>query len=206
MLSAMAVCGLLADCSTTPITVSPTSTALLPPTSGRIAVASRRESPRSSSALAMKGGSQPCTVHLVDVRDVRPDPNELGMMILRVVRTADSVAWVQTALGTMKQDPRLLFVGDDRNAPLVLKIELIKAYIITMNTQKSANIVLRVRYNHEGKDLDAQIARGRDTGANWVNGADEAQGALDRALSAAVSDLDNEIVARCHELESEKPA
>jgi hypothetical protein len=205
MLAGLAACGLLADCSTTPITVSSTSTALFPPASGGIAVAPEPAPSRSSSALPTNDGSEPCLVHLADVRDARPDPNDLGMMGLRVVRTADSLTWVQTALGPLKQDRRLLFVGDDKSAELVLKIELVKAYVMTMNTQKSANVVLRVGYDHEGKDLDAQIARGRDTGANWANGAGEAQGALDRALTAAVSELDDEIVARCHALESKKP-
>lgn len=138
-----------------------------------------------------------CVVRIADVRDLRTDPNDLGMMGLRVVKTADSVAWLRNALVPLEQDHRLHFIDDAKDGALVLRIELVKAYIMTMNTQKSANVVLRVALGRDGKDLGSDIARGRDTGANWVNGEDEAQGALNRALSAAVLELDQRIVDRC---------
>ena len=138
------------------------------------------------------------------MRDVRSDPGDLGMMGPRDVRTSDSAAWLAAALATMKQDPRLHFVDDDKDAEFALRIELVKAYVMTMTTQKSANIVLRASYSRGGKELDTQVARGRDTGTNWANGADEAQGALNRAMSAAISELDNDIVARCQAFDDEK--
>jgi hypothetical protein len=210
VLAAIATCGLLADCETTPITVPitvPTKSATTHlPAKGEIARAPRHGSSNLPAARTAEDVSQPCTVQLAGVSDTRPDPNELGMMAMRVVRTEDSVSWVRTALDALAQDSRLAIVDDNKNAALVLNVELVKAYILTMNTQKSANVVLRASYKHEGKDLDSEIARGRDTGANWANGAEEAQGAIDRALSAAVSELDNEVVARCRALESERPA
>jgi len=131
------------------------------------------------------------------VRDVRLDPNDLGMAGQRYVQTIDSVAWLSGALSSMKNDPRLRFVDNDDDAEFTLRIELVKAYIMTITTQKSANVVLRANYSRNGTAIDTQIARGRDTGANWANGSEEVQGALNRALSAAVSELDNAIVTHC---------
>jgi len=97
----------------------------------------------------------------------------------------------------MKQDRRLRFVDTDAEAALLLRVELVKAYILTQNTQKSSNVVLRAVYSRDGKDLDAQVARGRDEGVDWMFGEEEAQGSLNRALAAAVLELDNDIAVRC---------
>lgn len=143
------------------------------------------------------GDRPPCAVYLADVRDIRVDPNDLGTMGGREITTPDSLAWLQTALAKLKQDPRLRFVDADKGAELVLRIELVKAYIMAITTEKSSNVVLRVGYSRDGKYLDTQIARGRDLGADWINGDDEVQGSLDRALTAAVWELGNDIVNRC---------
>jgi len=188
---------LLGSCATTPITVSSDSTQLLPSSSGTVSVA---PGPANSGPAfgQLPPGARPCAVHLADVVDLRTDPNDLGMMGLRDVRATDSTLWLKNAVAALSRDPRLRLVDDEKDASLIVRIELIKAYIMTMNTQKSANVVLRVGYRHAGRDdLDTEIARGRETGANWVNGADEAQGALNRALSAAVKDVDVAIVSRC---------
>ena len=198
-LLSLAIAGeILVGCSSAPISVAPSSTPLLPQARGGTLVGPRLSD--AASARRPVDASPPCPVHLVDVRDTRVDPDALGMMGLRAVRTADSAAWLQAGLATLKQDGRLRYADDAKDATFDLRIELVKAYVMTMNTQKTANVVLRASYSRDGKPLDAQIARGRDTGANWVNGDDEAQGALDRALAAAVVEIDSDIVTRCRAL------
>lgn len=187
---------LLSACSTDPITISSTSAPLLPPPSGQVMVLPEPAPQGSPSIEPIVDGSR-CAVHLTDVIDVRPDPNDFGMVGQRSVRSPDSVAWLRAALSTLQQEARLRFVDDDRRAEITIRIELVKAYIMTMNTQKTANVVLRARYSRNGTAIDTQIARGRDTGVNWANGSDEVRGALNRALSAAVSELGNAIVIRC---------
>jgi hypothetical protein len=196
-LAAIASGGLIAACAAAPVADSSTSTPLFPSSSGPgVAVPSSAASAQVS-AQASAGDRPACAVYLADVRDVRVDPNDLGMMGGRAIKTPDSNAWLQAALTSLKQDPRLHFVDADKDAELVLRIELVKAYIMTITTEKSSNVVLRVGYSRDGKDIDTQIARGRDTGANWINGDDEAQGSLNRALTAAVWELGNDIVSRC---------
>jgi hypothetical protein len=138
-----------------------------------------------------------CTVRLAEVSDIRIDPASLGTMIGRPVRTSDSMAWFQSALSALKKDDRLRFVEDDRDAPLVLRIALAKAYIMPITTQKIAAVVIRVSYSRNGKDIDTQYLRGAETDANWVNGEDEAIGALQRVLTQAVNALDTDVLAHC---------
>jgi hypothetical protein len=194
----MLLCGLAAACTTTPITVAPSSVQsvqVLPRASDAPATV-KPAAFAESSRPSVETGPQ-CAVRLADVRDVRPDPNDLGMMIGRAVHASDSVAWFRVSLETLKQDGRLRFVDADADAQLVLRVELVKAYIMVQNTQKSSDVVIRVVYSRDGKDFDTQIVRGRDEGANWVNGEDEAQGSLNRALAAAVGELDSNIGAHC---------
>jgi len=179
---------LLAGCARTPITVSPGE-------GGTVAAVA--PAPSRASAARLIDDGPPCTVRLEEVRDARPNPNDLGMMGPRPVHASDSVAWLQSALAPMKQDRRLRFVDTDAEAALLLRVELVKAYILTQNTQKSSNVVLRAVYSRDGKDLDAQVARGRDEGVDWMFGEEEAQGSLNRALAAAVLELDNDIAVRC---------
>jgi len=191
--------GLLAACTTKPITVDPASVPLLPHTSDApvmLKPAAFAEQP----SHAVIDAAALCAIRLADVRDVRPDPNDLGMMIGRAVHASDSAAWFRNAIETLKQDGHLRFVDTDADAQLVLRVELVKAYILVQNTQKSSNVVIRVVYSKGGTEFDTQIARGRDEGANWINGEDEAQGSLNRALLAAVGELDANISAHCRAL------
>ncbi len=192
---------LLAACATTPITVSPTSTTIAPPSSGGAIVVPRSGDLGKASVQPVTGDSGRCAVYLAEVRDTRPDTSSLGMMGRRAVLASDSVAWLRSALDVLKQDRRLRFVDGEKDAVFVLRVELVKAYIMAITTQKSSSVVLRVSYSRDGKDLDPQILRGRDTGGNWAFGEEETQGSLNRALSAAVSELDNDIVAHCHDAE-----
>jgi hypothetical protein len=195
ILAAIAAGGMITACAAAPATATSTSIPLFPQASGAPIVASAPSA--QASGQASTGDRASCAVYLADVRDVRVDPNDLGMMGMRAIKTPDSDAWLQAALATLKKDPRLRFVDAGKDADLVLRIELVKAYVMTITTQKTSNVVLRVGYSRDDKELDTQIARGRDTGANWVNGDDEAQGSLNRALSAAVWELGNDIVNRC---------
>ena len=193
--------GLLAACATTPITVAPTSIPLMPSHGGPVdaAVPMPSSAPPASSPQAgrlVNDGPQ-CAVRLADVLDVRPNANDLGMMGMRAVHAADSVAWLKSALAALNQDRRLHIVDTDAEAQLVLRVELVKAYILTQNTQKSSNVVLRATFSRDGKEFDTQIARGRDEGANWAGGEEETQGSLNRAMVAAVWELDSAIAARC---------
>jgi hypothetical protein len=187
--------GLVAACATTPITVEPTSVPMFPPASG--APATVKPAAFAGSRQLVDAGPS-CAVRLADVRDVRPDPNDLGMMIGRAVKASDSQAWFRSAVDGLKQDQRLHFVDADADAQVILRAELVKAYILVQNTEKSANVVIRAVYMRDGKDIDSQIVRGSDVGANWVNGEGEAQGSLNRALAAAVSELDQNLGAHCN--------
>lgn len=195
----LATAFLLAGCMNGPPIIMPThSVSVSPPLSGTVEGAPQSSSSGPGSQHFAADNSNRCAIHLADIHDTRPDPGSLGMMGGRAVKTEDSVAWVRAALSTLDQDRRLIVTDDVKTIRFSLRIELAKAYIMTITTQKSSNVVLRVSYSRDGQELDTQILRGRDTGGNWVNGENEARGSLNQALADAVHDLDEDIVAHCH--------
>lgn len=118
----------------------------------------------------------------------------------RPTKAAHSDQWVRSAVQQLDGDKRLKIV--DTNPDVTLNIELAKAYLQTMATQKSATVVLSVRYG-EG---EPKIFRGSYDGVNWVNGEAEAQSALDFALSEAIEALNSDLVRYCSSQVAKGPA
>lgn len=145
-----------------------------------------------------KGGGD-CHIHLGDVRDVRADAQAMGSLGLRQVHAADSAAWIRSGLESLNRDYRITVVdklaaGDPG---IDLNVELVKSYIETITTVKSASVVLRVRYRRQGVALDEQYYRGVETGTNWANGIDETQSAFDSALAEILLAIDRDVITRC---------
>lgn len=184
----------LVTACTSPITLSPQYTPSDPPPPPRSTWASR--------PLVYDGPV--CTIRLAEVLDVRPDPTAMGTIGARVVRETDTVAWLGTALHSLDRDPYIRFATDGVHADLDLHVALIKAYVINITTAKSSNVVLRVRFEHDGAVIDETIERGRDTGTNWANGEDETKNSLDDALGYAVGALDHDIATHCRNLDAKK--
>ena len=119
----------------------------------------------------------------------------------RPIHQADEVAWLRSGLKSLDRDPRIQFVDAtaDGKPDLDLSVELLKAYLINITSDKSANVVLRIRYARQSAAPSEQVYRGTDTGANWISGQDETQGAFDYALAQILDGVDRDIVARCRE-------
>jgi hypothetical protein len=131
-----------------------------------------------------------CRIQLSGVQDVRADTHSMGIMFQRGVHSADSVGWARSGIDSLSRDPRISF-GEP--AKVVFGIDLAKAYISSLTTEKAATVVLRANYAPN----DTQIFRGDDNSLNWVNGEGETQAGLDAALARAIEALDQDIVARC---------
>jgi hypothetical protein len=140
-----------------------------------------------------------CRIRLGELRDQRIDPQATGTIGMRVVRASDPVAWLRSGLQSLSRDRRIAILdGSATEEPdLELSAELLKSYILSITTQKSGNVVVRVRFSRHGQTLDEQIYRGGDVGANWASGAEESQSTLDRALAELLKELDRDVVSRC---------
>jgi hypothetical protein len=173
---------LLAACQHPPVTLSPAYT---PPVPYRDRLA---ETPADGTA---------CRVFIGDVRDLRPDPQSMGSISLRTVHAGDSAGWVRSGLQTLDRDKRLRIAGTAADADLVLDAEILKAYIMSITTQKAANVVIRVRYSRHGVAEGDAIYRGALNEVNWIGGDDETQGAFDDALSQVIAAVAADTAKRC---------
>jgi len=122
----------------------------------------------------------------------------MGSISGRVVRAADSTAWLRSGLESLGRDGGITLVkaGDP---DLVLSADLLKAYVMSVTTAKSANVVLSVHTSRRGVSAPDQVYRGTDEGPNWIAGDDEAQGALNRALSQALVQVRGDLLKQCAE-------
>lgn len=141
----------------------------------------------------------PCTIRLAEVRDVRSDPSAMGSVGTRVVRAADAAAWVRSGLQSLNRDSRIRAVDDSGadGLSLTLSVDLVQAYTMTITTEKSTNVVLRVRYDRRGSPIGEQTYRGTDTSLNWTNGDAEIQSSFNAALAQLLLAVDRDILARC---------
>ncbi len=140
-----------------------------------------------------------CHIRLAGIQDLRTDPQVMGDIGGRMIHATDTVGWVRSGLEGLKQDPRIRL--DDQASTdasdLVLDVDLVKAYVLSITTEKTANVVLRVRYSRAGASAGEKVYRGVDLGANWVSGADETQSTFDRALTQLLEELDTDVIAHC---------
>jgi len=139
-----------------------------------------------------------CLVRLDDVHDLRSDPETMGS-VFTMVKAKDSRQWVLNGLRSMGIDKRLRLL--DRPQPdggeLLVSTELVKAYIMAQNTQKAANIVLRVRYSRGGVALSEHVYRGAVTNIDWAGGVGETVASLNEALYRDVAQIHDDILKLC---------
>jgi hypothetical protein len=137
-----------------------------------------------------------CRVFIQGVRDLRPDNLSMGS-VNRPVLAADSAGWVRSGLQSLGRDRRIVVVSTAAGADLVLDAEILKAYIMAITTQKAANVVIRVRYSHNGIAQGDAIYRGAINDMNWINGDSETQDAFNDALEQVIGAIAADAVVRC---------
>ena len=169
-----------AACASTPIVLSAQFT---PPAGSRWAVA----------ATAPTAGA--CRVELAGFSDERSDPQAMGDMLGRPVR-ADTMAWLRSGFQMLARDTQILLI-DGPNADLVLHVSVLKAYLMTETAEKSANVVVRIRYERHDAPVGDSYYRGTDKSVNFANAPSEAQGTIDAALADLLDRVAKDIVGRC---------
>jgi hypothetical protein len=143
------------------------------------------------------GPGPACRVRIAEVTDTRADTVSMGTISNRPVRATDAAGWVMSALKSLKRDGRLQLDEQPDASDLVLRAEIIKAYMISLTTDKSTNIVLRVRFTGPNGAAGEQIFRGVETGTDWAATSSETQGQFDRALAKVVDQVDQNLAQRC---------
>lgn len=142
-------------------------------------------------------GAGSCRVRIAEVRDARADTTAMGDIGGRPIRATDNAAWIRSGLETLNRDQSIAFGGAPDASDLVLSAELLKAYMISLTSDKSTTLVLRVRYARDGVPETQHIYRSSDSGWNWSSGEAETQSQFDTALAELVAQIDADVRAKC---------
>ncbi len=82
-------------------------------------------------------------------------------------------------------------------APTELRIEILKTYIHSLGTLKSANLVVRVKGVGGGASLLTKTYRGVDGSVNWSSSESEIQAAFDSALADLQLQMGSDLRGAC---------
>lgn len=138
-----------------------------------------------------------CRVRIASVRDTRIDPGAVGNLVGLAVHFTDTAGWIASALDSLGRDPAIRIVTDGGESDLVLDVEIVKAYVATITTEKTARVVLHVHASGRGATARDDYYSGSDTSLDWIGGRAETEGALNDALTNAVRQIDRDVVIWC---------
>ncbi len=102
-----------------------------------------------------------CRIRVGEVRDLRADPQSMGNISGRPVRAEDAAGWVRSGLLSLARDTRLSLGDAPDPSEILLSTEILKAYMISITSDKAVTVVLRVRFARAGAADEQKIFRRR---------------------------------------------
>lgn len=157
--------------------------------------------PRSTGGapIAAPAMAADCATTLGQISDKRLDPSMVGMVAGRVIKSPPSMKkWLQSAFGTL-QCAAACATSDDAKKlpPLTLDVDLLKAWMSSINTDIATNLVFKVRFVRANVVLKENTYRGRDTSSNFTSAQDEIQQDFDVSMSHVLDQAHHDLTAVC---------
>ncbi|RQP25222.1 hypothetical protein [Piscinibacter terrae] len=148
--------------------------------SGLVGCAAERVSGLKAAAAATVSGVQaaaPSCRFSVKAIDDKRDQADLGTVHTTRVGGEGFAQWFADGIAVMPGYSR-------EAAPVELRIEVVKAYIQSLGTLKSANLVVKVQVAGNGAVPGSKVYRGVDGSVNWSSSESEIQAAFDAAMTS----------------------
>jgi hypothetical protein len=166
-----------------------------------IAKAAERPAARSGLRLKNEAASPPrCEVYLIGVSDARESGAGITNTASIPIRHEDIVPWMKAGLLDWKPHGAVLRESSAQAAPEGkprVQVELRKAYLQSLSTSMSANLVVAATFTGADGAMKHEFARGRDTSINWGNSTGEVQAIFDRALNDLLAHLEAGVHKLC---------
>lgn len=131
--------------------------------------------PGTHEAPGAAGPGPACAFTIKSIDDRREDKN-LGILFRTKVDSDDFTSWFADGMAAIPGQTKA-------DAATSLQIDVLKAYIQSIGTMKSANLVVKVTTSGAGGVQRQSTFRGVDNSINWNNTQDEVQGAFNTALA-----------------------
>lgn len=144
-----------------------------------------------------------CNVIVSSIVDKRHGKEGFGALSYVDTYAASVPLWVRDGLAALKEARYNVFFEDSGSpAPrqgqfLVIDVEILKAYLHTVLSAKSATIVLSVNYQPAGQPGQVKVYRSQKTSVNWTGGASEVEDAMNMAMTAMLANIVDDIERQC---------
>ncbi len=136
-------------------------------------------------------------VCLLQIEDQRTNSESLGQVAGRPFHADDLTAWIVQSFNDLAPERYVISekVSKDE-APLAIKVIVLKAYVSNILSSKTAVIVLKLECCSKDKPAsEPVIIRGQYAGPNWASTTSEVQGALQNALKQCMQQVLSQIDA-----------
>lgn len=139
-----------------------------------------------------------CRVRIVALRDARTDPETMGVLLDRAVKSPpDRDAWLKSIAGGLTaRDIDVRFDEDDEKA-LAISLTLRTAWLSLLKSTKQASVVFRLEPGDAYSGKAARDYRASITATNWIGSRSEIQGMIDRAIAASLDQLAADLRQAC---------
>ncbi len=145
-----------------------------------------------AAAATLPAGPPPsCRFSVKAITDLRGHAG-LGTLVNTRVDGAGFAQWFAEGVAAVPGN-----TAAPGTAPVELHIEVLKAYIQSLGTAKSANLVVKVSVTGEGAVPSAKTYRGVDASINWSNSESEVQAAFDAALASLRQQMSADAAGWC---------
>ena len=145
--------------------------------------------PEEQKIATTSAVTSPCQFSVKTIIDSR-EQMSLGMMGLTHIDGAGFQRWFESGISTIPGYRH-------ENAPIELRIEVLKAYIQGISTLKSANLVVRVHAIEKGNILLSKTYRSFDNSINWFNSESEIQTTFNNTLTDLKHQIHSDISILC---------
>jgi hypothetical protein len=140
-----------------------------------------------------------CRLDVTEIADRRPDPSVMGRMAGRVVKApGDPQAWIRNVVGSLNAyGIEVQFTAAPPLSELRASVALRTAWVSSIATAKTGNVVLSVRYERGGGLVKEAAYRGSESDVNWNNSSGEIQGMVDATLDQIVDAMSRDVRDLC---------
>jgi len=156
------------------------------------------DAPRESTI----GGSGNCVVNLRPIEDKRDSASSFGENPNFEKFAVNLSDWVKSAVASLDRPNRKLVPPDAQGkealpGALTMTVRIHKAYIHGLAGTRTAQVVLSLQYEFDGKVIANQYYRGSDTSINWANSAEEVEAGMNAAMNLALVPMGKDLDRFC---------